>query len=354
MTSPINNIVIKQDMENIYKRNIEWELLRNKAILVTGAYGMLASYLVFFLAYLNEVHNMNIIVIAQGRSIDKMRKRFGELFLRDYFIFTDINLNSYIDIEQKIDYIIHAAGGTNPRLYSTNPVEIADVNTIGTYNLLKLAVKKSVSGFLYFSSGDVYGQVDLGITDIEEDVAGKLDPLSPHACYSEAKRMGETFCNIFWKEYSVPTKIARIGHTYAPTMDIENDSRVFASFIKCIVDKKDIEMLSDGTAKRPFCYIADAVAAYFLILLKGTNGEAYNVCNTTEFLSISQLADIMVGLRPTYGLRVIRKERTLDDKYVENTDNKENKPVSTKLINLGWKPQFTAAEGFEQVLRYVL
>ena len=83
-----------------------------------------------------------------------------------------------------------------------------------------------------------------------------------------------TWCVSFYREHGVPVKIARIGHTYGPTMDIYNDPRVFASFMRDVIEGRDITMLSDGSAQRPFCYIADAVAAFFLLLFKGRDGEA--------------------------------------------------------------------------------
>ena len=91
--------------------------------------------------------------------------------------------------------------------------------------------------------------------------------------------------------------MARIGHTYGPTMDFKSDPRVFASFLKCAIESQDIVMQSNGKAKRPFCYLADAVFAYMLILLKGKEGEAYNVCNTEQFFSVKELADIVVKLK---------------------------------------------------------
>lgn len=117
---------------------------------------------------------------------------------------------------------------------------------------------------------------------------------------------------------------------------------------------KDIIMLSDGSAKRPFCYIADAVAAFILILLKGENGQAYNMCNTKEFLSIKELADLMTKLRPELGLKVICKKRRNDDNYLENVLNKSNKPIEIKLKMLGWECQYDSFSGFNNVLKYLL
>ena len=226
-----------------------------------------------------------------------------------------MDLNKEIMNEGTIDYIIHAAGGANPRLYSSKPVEVIEPNVIGTYNLLEYARKHGNKGFLIFSSGDVYGKVDEP-ENISEETVGKVDQLDIHSCYSESKRMAETIAVSYFREYGIPIKILRIGHTYGPTMDIKNDPRVFASFLKCVLEKRNIEMLSDGLTKRPFCYLADAVAAYFTVLFKGDAGEAYNICNTGEFISMRELANIVLTLEKEKKLKVVYLGREYEDGYV--------------------------------------
>lgn len=350
----IDNDVIKADMENIYSRNIPWDKFQGKTVLVTGAYGMLASYFIFFLIYLNEVQGMKIHILAQGRRPEKMKERFGEIVERDYFTVCSWDISERIPELGDIHYIIHAASLANPRIYTHCPIEVAEPNAIGTYYLLQYAAEHGTDSFLLFSSGDVYGKMNDEQQDITEECMGKVNPLDIHSCYGESKRMAETWCKLFWHEKHVSTKIARLGHTYGPTMNIEDDPRVFASFMRCVVKKQNIEMLSDGKAKRMFCYIADAIAAFGLILLMGKPAEAYNVCNSKEFMSIASLAEIMVALRPELNLKVILKERESQDKYLENMSNKQNKFLDTKLTNLGWKCEFNTAQGFQNVLRYLL
>lgn len=343
-------------MENIYARDIAWHRLEKKNILVTGATGMLASYFIYFLIYLNEEKNAGIKIYALARDVAKLRKSFGGYVERQYFYPIVQDITEKITLESDIDFVIQAAGVANPKLYKTNPVEVAASNAIGVYNLLKWVKTQQKKWHhdirvLYFSSGDVYGKMPDHTGDITEEMMGCMDPLDEHSCYGESKRMGETLCVAFWREYQIPVMIARIGHTYAPTMDVNNDPRVFASFMKCVLEGRDIVMLSDGTARRPFCYIADAIVAYVLILLNGTPGEAYNVCNTKEFLSIAELAEVMTSLRPESDLKVIRKERSARDNYMETKINKANKPIETKLKMLGWECKYDTRQGFERVLR---
>ncbi len=339
-----------KDFEEIYQADIEWELIDGKAFLITGATGMLASYFVYYLCFLNEYKGFHIKIVAQGRNKEKAYDRFFDILEKEYFEFRDDSILFPLKNFPKCDFIIHAASLASPQYYASIPIEVAEPNTIGTYHLLNYAAKSGCDSFLYFSSGDVYGKIS-NVENITEEDMGSVDPLDIHSCYSESKRMGETWCKLFAEEKKVHTVIARIGHTYGPTMNIEEDPRVFASFMKSLVYKEDICMHSDGTAKRPFCYISDAVTAFFLLLLKGEKGEAYNVCNTKQFYSMNELAEIILGLRPEYGLNIIHEKKYVVVGYVENKDNKENKTVEWKIEQLGWKPKISAKEGFRRVLR---
>ena len=123
-----------------------------------------------------------------------------------------------------------------------------------------------------------------------------------------------------------------------------------------IVTGQDIVMKSDGSGKRSFCYITDAIAGYFMILFKGVDGEAYNVCNTSQFISVKELADILVSLYPEKKLKVIRKDRSKSEHYTENSllVGCENIPDNSKLEKLGWNAEINVKEGFKRVVEYLV
>lgn len=350
--SIIDNHIIKEDMEDIFSRNLDWKKLDGKTVYISGAYGMIASYIVYFLCYISEYKGIKVNIAAQGKSPEKAEKRFGSLMEKDYFHFTCEDICREISYEGNIDYIIHAAGPANPRLYTSNPVEVTEPNILGTNYLLKLAKEKKAQGFLLFSTGDVYGKVDEP-DKIDEETLGKVNQLDAHSCYSESKRMAETLCYCYFKEYDVPVKLLRIGHTYGPTVDIENDPRVFASFIKCLIENRNIEMLSDGLAKRPFCYLADAAAAYFTVLFCGKSGEAYNICNKSEFISMRELAGIVADLDENKHIDVVYKNRIANDGYVENVVNRDNNPSDEKLKSLGFEYHFSTKAGMMNTYKYL-
>ena len=349
------NSIIKEDMEDIYSRRKDWSVLNNKTVLLTGAYGMLASYITYFLYYLKNEKNIKVNLIAVVRSEEKFYKKFKNLKNIEQIHLVESDLKDILQVEENVDYIIHAASLASPQFYNVCPVDVLEPNTIGNYNLLNFAKDKSVKSYLLFSTGDVYGKLNTATGLIDEHVFGSLDTLDIHNCYSESKRMAETMCKAFYVQYNVPTKIARIAHTYAPTMDIENDPRVFASFVKNIVNHENIIMKSDGTGKRAFCYISDAVAGYFSILLDGENGEAYNVCNREQFISVRELADILAGLYPERNIEVVRKERCANENYTENSllVGSESTLNDSKLKKLGWETRIDVRTGFDRVIRYI-
>ncbi len=343
------NSIIRSDMEDIFSRKIPWNEFENCTVLITGAYGMLASYIAYFFVWLNEEMDKNITLIAAVRNREKAQKVFGNILDKKYFRLYLEDINEKFEFSERIDYIFHAAGIANPKLYSLYPTEVAKTNVIATYNLLNWALDHPIKGFLMFSSGDVYGRMINQNIIYEEDM-GITDPLDIHSCYGESKRMSETWCMTYAKEYNVHAVAARICHTYGPLMDLENDPRVFASFVKNALEKTDIEILSDGTACRPFCYITDAVAAFLLLILRGKSGEAYNVSNSTEFISVKQLAFVISSLTSEESKVIIKGTR--NDGYLESKNNHENCPVEDKLEKLGWKHIVNVEEGFRRVLMY--
>ena len=213
-----------------------------------------------------------------------------------------------------IDYIIHTASPSRSDQFLKNPLNVIYPNVFATEKLLNIANQKQVKSFLYFSTCDIYGKIDDGY--LVENRYGSLDPLDLRSVYGESKRMAETLCKAYYSQYNVPIKIARIAHTYAPTMDLRNDSRVFAEFVKNIVDGKNIVMKSDGKGMRAFCYIVDAVIGYFKILLEGKNGEAYNVANNKEVISIVDLARLLIDMYPERKLKLVIEKQS--EIYLEN------------------------------------
>ena len=232
----------------------------------------------------------------------------------------------------------------------TSTVDLLKPNCIGTYNLLNLAKEKNIKGLLFLSSGEVYGALCPRKDPYTENDFGPMDPMDTRSCYGESKRMGENMCRSFYEQYDVPTKVVRIAHTYGPTLDLEGDQRVMSDFVKCIVENRNIELKTDGSAERMFCYIVDAVDALIKILIKGTPGDVYNMYNNKELLSIRELANKLVKLFPEKKLKVVFNIGNHQKSYLENPVVKSAVMSTDKLNKLGWQPRYDVEDGFKRTV----
>lgn len=342
------NIIINEDLKYIIDHPLDWNKFEGKTIIVTGANGFLPAYMVETLLFLNDCKFLRPTkVIGLVRDIKKARIRFGTRSQREDFELFQADVNEPFDYELPVHYIIHAASQASPKYYGIDPVGTLLPNTIGTNNLLRLAMKNPIESFLFFSSGEVYGILDSNKIPTKEGDYGFVDPTNVRSCYGESKRMGETMCVSYFYQYNVPVKIIRPFHTYGPGM-LLNDGRVFADFVSDIVNEKNIIMKSEGNAIRPFCYISDAIIGFFYVLLNGDNGEAYNVGNPHEEISIKKLADTLVSLFPEKKLKVIEVKRS--DNYLKSPINR-NCPDITKIQKLGWKPKIGIKQGFKKTIQ---
>lgn len=345
----MNRKIVNNDLEGIINNDLAWDNLANKTILITGANGFLPAYIIETICHLNEFKGLNIKILAFARNKEKTLTRFLPYLNRSYlrFFFQDICLP--INLSMGVDYIIHAASQASPKYYGIDPVGTLSANVLGCYHLLELAKRHQVERFLYFSSGEVYGEVDSAQIPITENNYGYLDPTEVRSCYAESKRMGENLCISFAHQYQMHVNIARPFHIYGPGMSL-NDGRVYADFISDIFHNRDITIYGTGTAIRSFCYLADATLAFFTLLLNGEPAQAYNVGNPDCCLSIKELAIRLRNLFYDKKLKVIKKSRASQSNYLESKIS-VNVPDIKKIQALGWFPKITIEEGFLRTMR---
>ncbi len=343
------NSIITEDMQFITKADLPWRELEGRTVLVTGANGFLPAYVVETLLYLNDrIMKKKINVIGLVRNRDKALSRFQYYHERNDLKIVVQDVTDPFCSEGDIDYIIHAASQASPKYYGNDPVGTILPNVAGTANLLELARAKKSRCFLFFSSGEVYGEVQGDKIPTREQDYGYLDPIRVRSCYAESKRMGEAMCVAWCHQFGVPAKIVRPFHTYGPGMDLK-DGRVFADFVADVLSNRDIVLKSDGSALRAFCYLADAVRGFFTVLFKGSPAQAYNVGNDRGEVSILELAQILASISPIT-LRVVRDEAVQPTGYIKSTIVR-NCPDISKICALGWKPMYSVRDGFERTIR---
>lgn len=332
-------------------RKIEESITANRCMgnnyLITGATGFIGKYLVKFILYINTVVSKDFChVYALCRNVDKANRIFAEYLEDKYFHLTIQDVEQQLNIEDKIDYIFHTAGISATKMFKTNPAEVVTANTIGSYNVLEFAKNKKAKGVLFFSSGTVYGKIPESIKNLTEEMMFPIDCMDVNNCYAESKRLGEMMCVSYAQQYKVPTRSVRVSHTYGPGIDL-TDGHIYSDFVKAILEESDLVIRGSGSEARPFCYISEAVIAFFLIIFEGESETAYNLANSNETYSIEELGNKLVkSICPEKKLKVIVLK--------ENENRKQNQQLrvdNNKLKALGWNPCITVEEGFARTVK---
>jgi nucleoside-diphosphate-sugar epimerase len=284
-------------------------------------------------------------VLALARRAEALLQRFPEHGDRVDLRFVVQDVCAPPPRDEPVHFVVHAASPGTPRAFGRDPIGTFAANVIATRELLEL---RPPEGFLFFSSGEVYGLGNDQIIPTHEDAYGYLDPTQVRSCYGEGKRAGETLCACYAAQEGVPATMARIFHTYGPGMPL-SDGRNFSDFIGDALAGRDLVMRSDGKASRAFGYVADIVEGCFTILLKGSMGTAYNVGNDQAELTVLELANLIAGLEPERGLRVRREAAAATDTYLPSPIQRTC-PDLSRLHGLGWAPRTEPRAGFLRTL----
>ncbi|MHB8064844.1 MAG: NAD-dependent epimerase/dehydratase family protein [Ruminiclostridium sp.] len=277
--------IIEQDCLE-YIKKIDSAPLKDKTVLITGANGLIGTYLIYMLHLANIVEGVgiNIVAVSKNSPCEALR----DIFAHNYeFISLDLNKMDSNDLQQKADYIIHGATYAQPGKFLRNYLETIHLNTSVTEKLLQKA-KRDSARFLFLSSSEVYGQPDEDNIPTTENYPGLCSPVNIRSIYSESKRMGETLCFAYKNFEGVAAKVARVAMTYGPGVKLK-DERVLGQFLKQALNEKKIVMLDDGSKVRTFCYVADCVLMLINILIYGTD-FVYNV-GSRDSISIRSVAE---------------------------------------------------------------
>lgn len=324
---------------------VEWNFLDNSTVLVTGATGLIGSTLIRGLLKRNELYESKIKLIALIRNKEKYERIFRENINYISPVYGDI---TDFELENSdIDYIVHSASITASKEFVNNPVGTILTSINGTKHVLDAAVKCKAKRFIYLSSMEVYGQVEADKV-LTENIMGNLNPISVRNSYPESKRMCENLCISYMSQYKIPVNIIRLTQSFGPGVE-QNDMRVFAEFARCIIENKDITLLSEGNTKRMYLYTADAATAILTVLTKGEPGQVYNAANEDTYCSIKEMADMVVC---EFGLperKVVINALGYNDRGF-NFEQTSNMNVE-KLRALGWMPNFSLAEMYRRMMK---
>ena len=322
------------------------EQLRGKTFLITGSTGLLGSVMIKCLLELNSQKNLGINIVSVVRNVEKAKAIFGADYSQIEIIQAELHDISINTLKPNIDYIVHLASPTASKIFVDYPVETLRTIIEGTSTILEYATEAKVKGMIFASSLEVYG-CNRNDNLIDETVQGYVNPLEVRSSYNIGKRTAESLCYAYAKEYQLPVKIARLTQTTGAGI-AEDDNRVIVQFARLAAKGENIVLHTMGESARPYCYTTDAISAILYILLRGENGEAYNVANEETYISARDLAEFLkVNFNPTINV------------LIELNNNMGYAPVTKlkldthKLKSLGWKPMCSLKDILTNLINYL-
>ncbi len=306
---------------------------RKLVVLVTGAAGFIGSHLC------DRLICEGFQVIAVDNLITGSADNISHLLNNPDFKFIKHDVTKFIDIKERIDYILHFASPASPVDYLNFPIQTLKVGSLGTHNCLGLAKEKKAK-FMLASTSEVYG--DPLIHPQKESYWGNVNPVGPRGCYDEAKRFAEAITMAYHRKHKVDTRIVRIFNTYGPRMRMK-DGRVVPNFIYQALNKEPLTVYGKGTQTRSFCFISDLVEGIFRLMLSDIH-EPVNLGNPKEF-TIKELAYLILRLTETKS-KIIYRQLPQDDPKQRRPD------ISRARKLLRWQPKIQIREGLYATIKW--
>lgn len=336
------NTLYRQEIRMAAQRSLPWDSFRDKSVLISGATGLVGSFLIDVLMERNEQHGMNCRIYALGRSREKAQARFGARSRDPLFTFIpyDINLPFARDDLGRVDFVLHLASNTHPLQYATDPIGTITTNIIGLQNMLEFACAHSAERFAFASSNEIYGENRGDSEFFDEAYCGYIDCNTLRAGYPESKRCGEALCQAYRKQKGIDICIPRLTRSYGPTM-LQADTKAISQFIKKGIAGEDIVLKSAGTQYYSYTYVADAVSGLLTVLLLGESGAAYNIADPASDITLRDLAALIAE---NAGTKVVFE---IPDAVEAQGYSKATKARldGTKLRALGWRPAYDIRSG---------
>lgn len=335
-----------EDVSYVANFGLPWEKLQDKSVLISGATGLVGSCLIDVVMKRNE-SGMNCKVYALGRNEAGAKKRFHYCVNSGLFELVPCDINKPLvrnDIGT-VDFVLHLASNTHPMQYSTDPIGTITTNIFGAYNMLEFAEKHNATRCAFASSNEIYGENRGDVEKFKECYCGYIDSNTMRAGYPESKRCGEALCQAYIKQKNMDIVIPRLTRSYGPTM-LMSDTKAISQFIRKGMAGENIVLKSAGIQHYSYTYVSDAVLGLLMVLLKGENGEAYNIADGSSDITLKDLAATIAEMS---GKQVVFEipDEVESDGYSRATKARLD---GAKVAKLGWRPQYDIKSGLARTI----
>ena len=309
-----------------------FKVLNNQSILITGGTGFIGKWISEMVSYINFTNNLNIKLYLLGRDIVKFKEEVPHLAEKSFINLIEQDVRYLHDLPSDVNYVIHAAGTPDNREHVSDPLKTIETFYKGTQSLLDAATRiQHLKRIVHLSSNLVYGKNVTGQL-ITENSFGSFEALNTLNCYAESKRIAESLCSCYKKNFRLPILILRPFAFIGPYQDIEKPWAI-NSFIRDAILGGPIRILGNGLTERSYLYASDMAYCILKSLIGGKIGEVYNLGSNTP-ISLNELAIKIKNQSPSKMeiLSKSSKENYLGvSKLVPNTD-KINKEFNFKEI----------------------
>jgi nucleoside-diphosphate-sugar epimerase len=301
-------------------------------VLVSGGAGFIGSHLC------DALIDKGKKVFCVDNLVSGNKKNIEHLIESNNFHFFEEDINEF-SFEEKVTEVFHLASLASPADYFSKPTETMLVNSIGTKNLLDLALRNKAK-FLFTSTSEVYGN------PLEhpqrESYYGNVNPVGVRSCYDEAKRFSEALIKAYERQFNFKGRIVRIFNTYGPRMRV-NDGRIVPNFINQALNNRPLTVYGSGKQTRSFCFVSDIVDG-ILKAMEADFFEPINLGNPEEY-SVLEFAEKIKKL----------SGKQLEIKFLPalKDDPQQRKPdISLAKEKLNWFPRVPLDEGLKITMDY--